>query len=293
MYVDLPGGKRTDLMDVWVAPDGALWVAGRHGVVACSRDGGQSWACAETGTEELLYALAGDDRGRVCAVGARGAIVISADEGARWQLAERRDDYRYELSDVTFAPEGRLYAVGWKSHRYSWVTVSDDGGGTWRDQKPGTRDPLYGVWAGANGAAIAVGNRGLVLTTSDGGRRWSQAEAALDGRELRAVWSDGARLTYGVGPDGLIAASPDGGRTWTAEPSGTDAWLGSLWFDGDETLFVAGRHGLVLCSRPGSGVWTPCATGGQQLFYGIGGRKPFGTFAVGYGGVFLRVDGPA
>jgi photosystem II stability/assembly factor-like uncharacterized protein len=73
----------------------------------------------------------------------------------------------------------------------------------------------------------AVGGRGTILNTRDGGNTW-QAQASGSTAELHAVTftTDGKR-GWTVGHDGTILSTRNGGRTWVAP---TYARFPAPWF---------------------------------------------------------------
>src|SRR5437899_5300805 len=94
---------------------------------------------------------------------------------------------------------------------------------------------LTGVWS-AGSDAFAVGERGAVYHSGDGGRAWVRQETGVDD-DLHAVW----------GAHGSIFAVGDGGRilrqrapgVWEAQASGSGQDLHAVWGAGGE-IWAAG-----------------------------------------------------
>lgn len=61
---------------------------------------------------------------------------------------------------------------------------------------------------------VAVGQRGHVVVSDDGGRQWSQAAVPV-GVDLTAVFFTDRRNGYATGHDGVVLGSRDGGDSWT------------------------------------------------------------------------------
>jgi len=123
-----------------------------------------------------------------------------------------------------------------------WHT--SDGGESWTAQVVPVRDGLTSISFSSPSHGIAVGERGTVLTTEDGGGhwRWHQAPRVVDLRSVKLARSTGAAVA--VGEQGTLLRSGDSGRTWTvtALPS-TEALLAAdMTADGSLAL-VAGRNG--------------------------------------------------
>lgn len=88
--------------------------------------------------------------------------------------------------------------------------------------------PLLSV-SFAGDRLVAVGARGLVATSDDGGKTWQQSEVPVQ-TDLVAVHFPTPEKGWAVGHDGVILYSMDGGRAWEKRLDGRQA----------ETQFV--RH---------------------------------------------------
>ena len=83
---------------------------------------------------------------------------------------------------------------------------------------PATRSPLAArslllAVAPAGDRLVAVGQRGHIVVSTDGGATWSQATVPVS-VDLTAVTFVDARLGFAVGHDGVILRSDDGGERW-------------------------------------------------------------------------------
>ena len=75
------------------------------------------------------------------------------------------------------------------------------------------RSLLLGV-AEAGPRLVAVGHRGHVVLSDDGGESWRQARSVPTRASLTAVRFVDAREGWAVGHDAIILHSSDGGETW-------------------------------------------------------------------------------
>ena len=66
---------------------------------------------------------------------------------------------------------------------------------------------------------VAVGMRGVIVLSDDGGRSWRQAASPVQS-DLTAVTFRGAQRGWIVGHDGVILATMDAGSTWTRQLDG-------------------------------------------------------------------------
>lgn len=69
---------------------------------------------------------------------------------------------------------------------------------------------------------VAVGERGIVLLSDDGGKSWRQAKVPV-GVTLTRVKFSGAKAGWAVGHYGVVLHTADGGETWVQQLGGTTA----------------------------------------------------------------------
>uniref|UniRef100_E1THQ4 Photosynthesis system II assembly factor Ycf48/Hcf136-like domain-containing protein n=1 Tax=Burkholderia sp. (strain CCGE1003) TaxID=640512 RepID=E1THQ4_BURSG len=103
-----------------------------------------------------------------------------------------------------------------------------------------TKRPLMAV-ALAGQRLIAVGMRGLIVGSSDGGKTWSQAQAPVRSDLLALSFPD-AEHGWITGHDGVILHSADGGRTWNKQFDGRAAQQALI--DHYKTRIAAGEAAL-------------------------------------------------
>src|SRR5882672_7062893 len=118
----------------------------------------------------LDLAVAGQ---RLVAVGERGHVMLSDDQGATWRQAKSVPT-RVLLTAVFFADNEYGWAVG---HDETIINTVD-GGETWTRSHfaPEAQQPLLDLWFANRVSGIAVGAYGAYFTTNDGGRHWSSAK---------------------------------------------------------------------------------------------------------------------
>jgi photosystem II stability/assembly factor-like uncharacterized protein len=85
--------------------------------------------------------------------------------------------------------------------------------------KAATRALLLDVTTRGEGAFVAVGERGVIIVSEDGGETWEQA-AVPASIALTGVVFPTAQSGWAVGHDGLILHSSDGGRSWQKQLDG-------------------------------------------------------------------------
>lgn len=105
---------------------------------------------------------------------------------------------------------------------------------------------------------VAVGERGHVLRTKDGGASWRQVPVPTRAM-LTAVSFHGAELGVAVGHDATVLRTVDGGRNWQRvyfQPEEERPFL-DVYFHDAHNLTAVGAYGYFLESRDGGETWDP------------------------------------
>jgi photosystem II stability/assembly factor-like uncharacterized protein len=198
---------------------------------------------------------------RLVAVGQRGHIMYSDDQGAHWLQA--RVPVAVDLTAVTFADARQGWAVG----HDGVVLHSADGGASWerqadgRGDKDGAARPLLDVWFADADNGMAVGAFGLALCTGDGGDTWFHCEAVIEnpnGLHLNAVRAVGGAV-YIAGEQGLLLKRESSGRFIPLASPYKGSFFGLAGNAG--TVLAYGLRGNAWASRDGGRSWQRAATG--------------------------------
>ena len=90
-----------------------------------------------------------------------------------------------------------------------------------RESAFATKSLLNGV-ASAGKRVVAVGQRGHIVYSDDGGKTWTQARVPVSS-DLVAVTFPTAEQGWAVGHDGVVLHTADSGATWTRQLDGRSA----------------------------------------------------------------------
>jgi photosystem II stability/assembly factor-like uncharacterized protein len=176
---------------------------------------------------------------RLVAVGQRGHVVYSTDDGATWKQASV--PVSSDLTAVFFVDDKQGWAVG----HDGVILHTGDGGETWALQLSGRA---------ANDLLLAAMERSVAADPTSEQAKKLLAEAQRykeqgPDKPFLDVWFADAQNGYVVGAYNLIFRTRDGGKTWES------------WFDRTDNpkffnlyairpaageLFIAGEGGLVL-----------------------------------------------
>jgi len=110
--------------------------------------------------------------------------------------------------------------------------------------------------AHAGDRLVAVGERGHVLLSDDGGANWRQSPVPTRS-QLTAVTFADARHGWAVGHNAVILHSDDGGESWRLQhrDSQYDDPLLDVWFHSPAHGFAIGAYGLFLSTSNGGRSW--------------------------------------
>jgi photosystem II stability/assembly factor-like uncharacterized protein len=111
--------------------------------------------------------------------------------------------------------------------------------------------------AKAGDRLVAVGERGHVLLSDDGGATWRQAKSVPTRTMLTAVFFADAEYGWAVGHDETILNTMDGGETWTRSHFAPEAQqpLLDLWFANRISGIAVGAYGAYLTTNDGGRHW--------------------------------------
>lgn len=104
---------------------------------------------------------------------------------------------------------------------------------------------------------FAVGERGHILTSDDGGESWIQSSVPTRAN-LTAVFFLDERLGWAVGHDAVIIRTRDGGATWERVHHAPEEErpLLDVWFESAERGLAIGAYGYFLTTIDGGASWS-------------------------------------
>ncbi|MCX2898206.1 WD40/YVTN/BNR-like repeat-containing protein [Pseudomonas mandelii] len=230
---------------------------------------------------------------RLVAVGDRGHILYSDDQGATWTQA--KVPTRQLLTSVFFVDDQHGWAVGHDAQ----ILASEDGGLTWTKQFEDLKreSPLLDVWFQDANSGFAVGAYGALLATTDAGKHWEDVSDRLDNEDqfhlngIAAVKDAGLFI---VGEQGSMFRSADWGQTWEKlEGPYEGSLFGVIGTAQANTLLAYGLRGNLFRSTDFGSTWEPVelrATRGA-LEFGLSGATLLddgSIVIVGNGGSVVR-----
>jgi len=214
----------------------------------------------------LLDATKAGDR--LVAVGGRGHIVYSDDQGSSWKQAAV--PVRQLLTAVYFVDDKKGWAVG----HDSLILNTVDGGATWamqyRDPEldepmdpngPSLLErPLMDVWFRDANTGFAVGAYGIFLRTNDGGENWEDLSDVVDnpdGFHYNAIAEIKGAGLFLAGEMGTMYRSADYGDTWETltDMPYDGSWFGVSGTNQNNMVLVWGLRGNMYRSADFGDTW--------------------------------------
>ena len=201
---------RADLSGVAAGGPGRAWVAGDHGTLMSTDDGGSSWRTSSIVANDLrclrfLDAAHGWAGGGSPYGEGRALVLRSEDGGATWERREAPIWGRVNALAFVDADHGWAAAEDWGADGdtpQGTILVTGDGGRTWAPQIA-TAAVLTSISMDASGTGWAFGAAGAALTTQDGGATWQAVSSGTD-NALRACWVPGPVAAAGGGIAGWV-----------------------------------------------------------------------------------------
>jgi len=291
--------------------------------ILSSADGGQSWTVTMSGGVRMSsVSCSGAGATATCVAGGdRGLTARSADAGQTWHAANGTDGTAV-LDGVSCPAAGQCVLVGDASHGFSGgtaiFTTTDAGQSLTKRATKATADRLVSVACPGQSTCFAVGDRGTIVASSDGGASWSSqspgsesplASVACTGRNDPSCFTDAetalhsvrclsATKCLAVGNGGLIASTFDGyasSSLWSLDatppsviPTAKPTALLDVACGSADACVAVGQYGTVVTSSDGGGSWALAPSGTTNTLAGVTCPSASVCFAVGDQGVVLH-----
>ncbi|MEK6323225.1 MAG: YCF48-related protein [Acidobacteriota bacterium] len=225
-----------------------IWVVGSHGLIARSHDDGQTFHEMNQGVDAGLNDVS-VRRERICIVGDAGTILRSTDGG-------------------------RSFVKILRSTRRS-------GGAS----GPAELD-LYSVQFADEDHVYIVGDRGLILASTDGGATWREQHSG----SATQLFHLSLRGEHGwvVGTGGVILHTDNGGRNWYPQRSGVNEDLNRVYMVTDRVGLITGDNGTLLRTENSGATWERVSLNVREPLFGMSFIDNKTGWVVGYKGRIIR-----
>ncbi len=179
---------------------------------------------------------------RVVAVGDRGYIVYSDNNGESWMRAATPP--KLPMLNAVYFADGKN---GWAVGHDAVILKSADEGKTWTQAfaAPTENKPLMDILFVDANVGFAIGAYSAFYETSDAGKTWSSRKIFDDDKHLNAITSLGDGKLLIVGEAGTLLKSDDAGKTWAKlESPYKGSYFGALLAT-DGSVIIHGLRGRI------------------------------------------------
>ncbi len=179
---------------------------------------------------------------------------------------------------------GKIWLVGADGK----ILRSQDGGGTWKLQSSLVKANLQDIAAWDDQRAVAVGNRGTVIVTADGGKSWRSVDVGpfkIANKLLRVKALPGGHA-WTVGEGGNILHSGDFGNSWSRVGIEEDRAWNDIFFN-EGRGWIVGEYGRIKFSKDNGATWKEVTGPVKISLMGVAFKNGNNGVAVGLNGVVL------
>lgn len=203
---------------------------------------------------------------RLVAVGERGYVFLSDDEGDTWRLVVSGTDST--LTAVAFINARLGVAVG----HDAVILRTEDGGQSWKQvfEAADQQRPLLDVSFITPEHLVAVGAYAAYFESHDGGQSWEERQVSEEDRHFNALarLGDGSLLLAGEG--GTLLRSRDAGLNWEALSSPYGGSYFGVQSIPSGPVLIYGMRGTVLRSEDSGDNWQQLdSQGAGSLFASV------------------------
>jgi photosystem II stability/assembly factor-like uncharacterized protein len=135
------------------------------------------------------------------------------------------------------------------------ILLSDGSTANFRPVSLPVQTKLRAIEFTSAGNGFIVGDAGVLLSSNDGGKSWSQM-APPTKETLTSIHFLGD-LGWIAGYGGTILHTRDAGRTWTKQQSGASVSFEDIFFTDAEYGWAVGWGGAMIRTKDGGKTWTP------------------------------------
>ncbi|HEY0713584.1 MAG TPA: YCF48-related protein, partial [Polyangia bacterium] len=244
------------------------WVAGDEGVLLTTKDAGATWQAVDAGVRTRLHAIAIAEKGIGFVGGDAGVLRVTTDNGATWSaiggapanatwtsIAARHDG---AVALATTAA-GDIYGYDRAANRLILLAAAPAG-------------PLTSVALSHDGnTAVAVGDAGAMLLSTDGGRTWRDRPSGTT-HALNDVWLAGPEgdTVIAVGAGGVLVMGPTTAMDG-ASPRllGEGRTLRGVHLEDSGHGTIVGDNGTILMTDDFGLSWSPRPSGDARDIFAV------------------------
>lgn len=249
--VTIKQGGKSAVINAVFYDGGDIWVVGADGFMARSFDEGRTFQETSSGVDKGLNDVYGREQ-RIWIVGDAGTLLRSTDSGRSFMKSVYTSSRRGASGQPDNGGAMDLYSVQFTDRDYGYV----------------------------------VGDRGLILATTNGGLSWRAAASGTEAQLFHLSFQ--GKRGWVVGTGGVILRTDDDGRSWYAQRSGVTEDLNRIYMLNDHVGLITGDKGILLRTENGGGTWERVLVKVGAPLFGLSFIDKKTGWVVGYGGTIIR-----
>jgi len=235
------------------------WLAGVSGILFRTTNGGATWVRQFVSSDPNQRPNITDIKfissthGWVTAIDQSTNVFRTTNGGTSWTGVAMPTFA--SLMAVTAVDAKRVWVAG--NTGVILLTQNGDatGGGFWHAFVSGAADQLNDVHFPSRNTGYAVGRRGTIMKSSDGGKSWQQM-SGTPFVDLNGIHFLSDTTGWIVGNSGTIFVTYDGGESWEQQHSGTSRHLNAIYMLDQDNGWVVGQNGTILVTSDGGSSWS-------------------------------------
>lgn len=267
------------------------WIVGIEGIMFKTSDSGQTWTNLLKGPINDMGSICITANNTIWIGGSEGLIMKSIDYGDSWELMAPISE---QGNLINFVDENLGWAIGDSS---IWRTTN--AGGNWELQYNNPGWCLYDSYFDESGFGIIVGERGLILKTTNSGNSW--IDKSVDIRyfiysisfiDNNIGWAAG--LDSYQGRTGFLSRTTDAGESWSYQYfTGIMPYFGSVYFINQDIGWAVGGNVMapysgILKTTDGGLTWDIKIFENHLLFHDVFFIDENNGWVCGDGGVIYN-----
>lgn len=200
-------------------------------------------------------------------VGWDGAILKTENKADSWFYLKRylpTSVATQNFNGVYFVNNYEGYVVGGKGDTSQIIIKTTDGGYTWSVQRNTVGATLNSICFTSSSTGFAIGNKGVILKTSNGGLNWTSITLSgeINTRNFNKILFNKQGVGFIVGGNeadtiATILKSTDGGDSWTVIKDELDyPVLNGISFKNANEAYIVGNQGKILFSSDAGNTWS-------------------------------------
>lgn len=216
----------------------AGYISGNNGNIISTTNSGGAWTALNPGTNRNVYGMYFFSINIGYVVGSRGYIAKTENRGVNWTTITPGNG-EIDYHGIAFFDNITGIIIGDKG----WLSRSE-GGQEWVKITVPTTEDLKALEILDEQTAIAVGDKGTIIKTTDQGRTWRKITVDF-ARKFNDIEFLDESVGFIVGEKGLILKTSDAGETFERMSTGTYQNLTGVSFGDLSTGYAVGENGAL------------------------------------------------